>query len=249
MNYQEGAMRFYDLFGEKDDVEFYVEQAKKHGLTALELGVGTARLAIHLAQAGIETWGLEASSYMLKAAEKNIEKEDIDVQNRLRLIHGNAEDFSLNQKFDLIYFPSCSFDHILEPENQMKALRNFARHLKPNGSFIFDLYLVNDLRKEPGWFVQKKQMTSNQVVVRSGYHRIDPEKRILLLDMWYELVENGRITERYYETSQVYIHCPEEVRKMLDATGFKIVEEYSDHHGKSFNEGDEIIVFVTNLKK
>jgi len=52
-------MRFYDLFGEKDDVDFYVKQAKKHGSTALEVGVGTARLAIYLAQSGIETWGLE----------------------------------------------------------------------------------------------------------------------------------------------------------------------------------------------
>lgn len=242
-------MRFYDLFGEKNDVEFYVGQAKKHGTTALELGVGTARLAIHLARAGIKTWGLESSAYMLKAAEKNIKKENRDVQNRLKMIQGDAVDYNFGQKFDFIYFPSCSFDHILELENQLRALRNFGRHLNSQGGCVFDLYLVNDLHSEPGWFVQKKELTSNQVVVRSGYHRIDHEKRVMSMDMWYELVENGRITERYFEASQVYIHRPEEVRKMLDATGFRIVEEYRDHHGKSFNEGDEMIVFVTNLKK
>ena len=90
-------MRFYDLFGTKNDVDFYVKQAKKHGTTALEVGVGTARLAIHLAKAGIDTWGIELSTYMIEAAEKNIKKEEQDTQNRLHIIQGNAIDFNLKQ--------------------------------------------------------------------------------------------------------------------------------------------------------
>ena len=57
MSYREGAERFYDLFGAKDDAPFYIELANRHGDKALELGVGTARLAIQLAREGVETWG------------------------------------------------------------------------------------------------------------------------------------------------------------------------------------------------
>jgi len=54
MTYRSGAEKFYDLFGAKDDVAFYIELAHEHGNRALELGVGTARLAIELAKERIE---------------------------------------------------------------------------------------------------------------------------------------------------------------------------------------------------
>jgi hypothetical protein len=44
MSYREGAEKFYDLFGAKDDAPFYIELAHVYGNKALELGVGTARL-------------------------------------------------------------------------------------------------------------------------------------------------------------------------------------------------------------
>lgn len=247
MNYLEGAMRFYDIFGQKDDLNFYLKQAKKHGNKALEIGVGTGRLAIHLARAGIETWGLEPSPYMLRAAEKNFNKETIDVQKKLHLEQGSAVDFSFDQKFDLIYFPSCSFDHILDPSDQLKALTNFKSHLKPGGSYVFDLFLMKELGARKDWFVQKKKIDPNRIVVRSGYKVVMPDMRLMSLDMWYELVENGRVIERYFEASQVYIHDVQEVRDLLYQAGFKIVNEYGDHHCKHYNEDDKMIVFVTHI--
>ncbi len=52
MNYG-SASKYCDLFGSKDDVAFYRELAIKHGRKALELGVGTGRVAIELAKAGV----------------------------------------------------------------------------------------------------------------------------------------------------------------------------------------------------
>jgi SAM-dependent methyltransferase len=246
-NYKEGAMKFYDIFGEKDDLDFYLDQAMNPGNIALEIGVGTGRLAIELARAGIETWGLELSPYMLKTAEKKIKKEPFDVQKRLHLIQGNAVNFSLEQRFDLIYFPSCSFDHILDPNDQQKALINFKNHLKPGGSFVFDLYLLKDHKVKKDWFVQKKMIGANRLIVRSGYKIVMPEMRQMSVDLWYEVVENGRITERYFEASKVYLHKTPEVRNLLSETGFKIVNEYGNHQGKEYEESDEMIVFVTKI--
>ena len=52
MTYKQAA-KFYDLFGSKNDLEFYKELALKSGNKALELGVGTARVALSLARAGL----------------------------------------------------------------------------------------------------------------------------------------------------------------------------------------------------
>jgi len=248
-SYQEGAERFYDLFGEKDDVEFYVEQAKRNGGKALELGVGTARLAIQLARAGVETWGIDTSQHMLNAAEKNIAEEDPETQARLHMVLGNAVDFRLPQKFDMICFPSCSFDHILDSEDQRAALFNIKKHLAPGGHYVFDLYLVKELKADRGWFVQRKELEDGTKVIRSGYHVTKPEQRLMSLDMWYDHVEDGRVTERFHEGSDVYVHDVEGVRALLDETGFEVVEMYGDHHGEPYEEGGGLMVFVTRLKK
>ena len=60
---------------------------------------------------------------------------------------------------------------------------------------------------------------------------------------------DGRVAERFYEGSDVYVHDVEGVRALLDETGYMIVEMYGDHHGKPFEEGDSLIIFVTRPKK
>jgi len=249
LNYLEGAEKFYDLFGEKDDVEFYVAQAKKHGGRALELGVGTARLAIRLARAGVETWGIDTSSHMLNAAEANASKESPEVRARLHLSLGDAADFALPQRFSMIYFPSCSFDHILDPARQRAALLNIRRHVAPAGVYVFDLYVADEVKAGSGWFVQRKSLDDGSTVVRSGYHVTRPEKRLMSLDMWYDHVMDGRVVERFYEGSDVYVHDAQSIRGLLEDTGYEVVEEYGDHHGKPYRDGDSLIVMVTRPKK
>jgi SAM-dependent methyltransferase len=248
MNYLEGAEKFYDLFGEKDDVEFYVSQAKHYGNSALELGVGTARLAIRLAKAGVEVWGIDTSQYMLNAARIKIEKLDLKTQNLLHLKLDNAVTFKFPTKFDLIYFPSCSFDHILDINDQRNVLRNVKDHLASNGAFVFDLYLISEIKADKGWFVQRKELDKTKYVIRSGFHVNHPETRTMCLNMWYEVYNNGRMLERYHEGSNVYVHDVEGVRNLLKDARFDILHEYSDYRGKPFKEGDGLIVFVVQPK-
>lgn len=52
MNYG-SASQYYDLFASNVDINFYKELSVKQGKKALELGVGTGRVAIKLARAGV----------------------------------------------------------------------------------------------------------------------------------------------------------------------------------------------------
>ena len=244
MNYLKGAEKFYDLFGEKDDAEFYVNQAKHYGGKALELGVGTARLAIKLAEAGVETWGIDKSTYMLNAAKQNLLKLDPVVQSRIHLNLANVVDFLLPERFNLIYFPSCSFDHILNTIEQRKALKNIRSHIAPGGAYVFDLYLNTEQKSDKNWFIQMKEIDETRYVVRTGYQTTDFEKRHMSLNMWYELYKNGKMIERYHEGSEVYIHDAKGIRVLLRETGYKIINEYGNHYGKPYTKEDGIIVIV-----
>jgi SAM-dependent methyltransferase len=244
MSYREGAEKFYDLFGEKDDAPFYVELAHGHGDRALEIGVGTARLAIQLARAGIETWGIDNSQHMLRAAKTNLEKEPPEVRSRVHLRLADTRDFDLGEEFGLVYFPSYSFDHILERDDQIKALQAIRRHIALGGVYAFELAHVPELKADSGWFVEKRPLGVDGMVVRTGHHNTRPEERIMTVSLWYELYEDGRMLERYFDGGDVYVHSPEGIRELLGETGYEIEAWYGGHDRRAFTPESGMMVIV-----
>jgi ubiquinone/menaquinone biosynthesis C-methylase UbiE len=244
MSYREGAEKFYDLFGAKDDAPFYIDLAHGHGDKALELGVGTARLAIQLARAGVETWGVDNSRHMLSAAMTKLSREPPEVQNRVHLELADARDFDLGDEFGLVYFPSFSFDHIIERDDQIRALEAIRRHIAPGGVYAFELAHVPELKADSGWFVQNRPLDGDRMVVRTGHHVTRPEERIMTVSLWYELYEDGRMLERYFDGSDVYVHSPESVRELLEETGYEIEAWYGGHDKRAFTPESGMMVIV-----
>ena len=244
MSYREGAEKFYDVFGAKDDAPFYIGLAHGHGGKALELGVGTARLAIQLAREGVETWGIDNSRHMLSAAMTKLSREPPEVRNRVHLELVDVRDFDLNEDFGLVYFPSYSFDHILERGDQVRALKAIRRHIAPGGVYAFDLAHVPELKADSGWFVQKRPLDGDRMVVRTGHHRMKTEERIMTVSLWYELYEDGRMLERYFDGSDVYVHSPEGIRELLGETGYEIEAWYGGHDRRAFTPESGMMVIV-----
>lgn len=66
--YQESAP-LYDHFAEKDDISYYKTLGLQYR-TALEIGVGTMKVALVLARAGVKVWGIDNSPHIVVEAEK-----------------------------------------------------------------------------------------------------------------------------------------------------------------------------------
>jgi SAM-dependent methyltransferase len=244
VSYREGAERYYDLFGEKDDVGFFLGLAEEHGGRALELGVGTARLAIQLARAGVETWGVDNSPHMLSAARRSLSRESAEVRGLVHLEMADVRGLDLGERFGLVYFPSFSFDHLLTREDQCSALRAIRRHVAPGGVYAFDLAHVPEVRRDSGWFVQRKPLDRRRMVVRTGHHSTDPKRMRMSIDLWYELFEDGRMVERYFEGGEVHIHSRRGIMDLLSEAGFKVRALYGGHDMRPFDEGSEMMVIV-----
>jgi len=114
------AAKFYDLFGSKNDVDFYKELALQSGNKALELGVGTARVAISLAKAGVKVVGIDDSVHMLRVAKEKLAEETEDIRKRVILKRGDMRNFELSQSFPFIYIPASTFDHNVTIEDRKK---------------------------------------------------------------------------------------------------------------------------------
>jgi SAM-dependent methyltransferase len=138
------AVQTYDLFTSSaataGDTQFYCDCARRFGADVLELGVGTARVAIALAEAGYNVTGLDLSPAMLERAGQKVAGLPPAVAERLAFVQGDMSDFDLGRLFPLILVPFRAFQHLVEPALQRRALTCMRRHLAPGGHLVIDLF-------------------------------------------------------------------------------------------------------------
>jgi ubiquinone/menaquinone biosynthesis C-methylase UbiE len=247
MTYRQAA-KFYDLFGSKNDQEFYKGLALQSGKKALELGVGTARVALSLARAGVTVVGIDNSVHMLRVAKEKLTKESESVRRRLILKKGDMRNFELSRSFPFIYIPASTFDHNLTVEDRKKTLNCICKHLKKNGTFAFDLEQAAPDKPEKSWWIDRKETEDGKMVVRSIFTRKNTLRRTLSLDLFYDVYKNGKLLERYHEYGEVATISNDEIVGLLEETGFKVVSIYGDFDKSEYQKGSPKIVLVTKRK-
>lgn len=239
------AAKFYDLFGSKNDLEFYKELALQSGGKALELGVGTARVAIPLAISGVTVVGIDNSFHMLRVAREKLAKESKAVRSRVILKRGDMKGFELKQSFPFIYIPASTFDHNITVEDQKRTLECVCKHLEKSGTFAFDLEQVPLGRPEASWWIDRKEVEGGKMVVRSVFTRRDLTRQRCSLDLFFGVYKNGKLLGRYHEYGEVAIMSKDEIIGLLEETGFKVVSVYSDFDKSKYRKDSSKIVLVT----
>ena len=243
------AAKFYDLFGSKDDLEFYKELALRSGGSALELDVGTARVAIQLARAGVRVVGIDNSEYMLEVAREKLAKEPKSVRDRVTLKRCAMRNFELEQTFHLIYIPASTFDHCVTAQDRERCLSCIHDHLEDQGRFAFDIEQVTPEEPRAAWWIDRKEIDEDTMVVRTIFTRRDFAKRICNLDLFFDVYRNGRLVEGYHEYGEVAILFKDEVKDLLEQTGFRVEAVYGDFDKSEFQRDSPRAAFVTSKKE
>jgi SAM-dependent methyltransferase len=107
---------------------------------ALELGIGTGRIAIPLSEAGVEVHGIDASEAMVA---KMRAKPGSD---RISVTIGNFADFSLETSYAVVYVVFNTFFGLLDQEKQVSCFRAVARHLADGGVFVMQAFVPDVTR-------------------------------------------------------------------------------------------------------
>jgi len=124
---------------------------------ALELGVGTGRVAIPLHAAGVEVHGIDASQAMVDRLRAKPGGADVPVTI------GDFRDFSLETRFRLIYVVFNTFFGLTSQDEQVSSFRAVARHLTPDGVFVMEAFVPDVARFDRGQRVSAIRVAVDEV--------------------------------------------------------------------------------------
>ena len=251
--YQNTAAEFYDYFelGQPGDTRFYVEEVQKSTSPAMELGCGTGRSLIPIAQAGVEIVGLDRSQPMLDIAYRKISGLDMRTRESITLLQGDMRTFSIGQQFGIITVPNRSFSHLVNTEDQEQALDRVRGHLIDGGRFIFNIFdpnmewIVEDrkfpespLRKHTE-FIHPASGNTVFVWVTRNYNL---EHQIIKQDYLFdEMDASGKVVERSYSSLTLRFSYRYEIQHLLELSGFQVENLYGDFNRNPFRHGAEQI--------
>jgi cyclopropane fatty-acyl-phospholipid synthase-like methyltransferase len=243
MNYGP-ASKYYDLFASKDDIAFYKELSLKHGRKALELGVGTGRVAIELAKANVTVWGVDNSKYMLNVARQKLKKEKVSVRKRVTLKLGDMRNFRLKETFPFIYIASSTFEHCITEEDQKRCLISVYNALEGRGVLAFDISQLHPEKPESSWWIDRSELGAEEEVIRTIFSRRNLQTNVVSLNLFFDVYRNGKLKERYYEYGEARISSKNDVGKLLKSVGFRIGGVYGNFDKSAYDEKSQRIIFV-----
>src|SRR3954471_17371283 len=120
MSAYDAIARIYDPWSRSvvEDVPFYVDEAVRSGGPVLELGVGTGRVAVPIAAAGVEVVGVDLSAGMLEVAREQAELAGVTIDLR----QGDLRDPPVDEQFPLVICPFRSLLHMETDHDRRLAL-------------------------------------------------------------------------------------------------------------------------------
>jgi SAM-dependent methyltransferase len=121
-----------------EDVEFYVDVARESGGPVVELGIGTGRIAIPTARAGIPVIGVDSSTAMLDVCRRAAEQASVAQLLDLRL--GEIASPPVDERVPLVTCPFRSWLHLPNDAERLRAFAAVRELLAPGGRLVFDVF-------------------------------------------------------------------------------------------------------------
>lgn len=250
-NYSIEAKYFDLLYGDRmQEVRFYSGLASGYGKRVLELGVGTAALAIPLASEGHEVTGIDNSPDMLAVAEEKLGRCDQPVKQRLRLANADMRSFDLAEKnFDFAFISFSTFLHLLTHEEELNCLRYIREHLRLRGGLAISVF-----QPDPKYLSGVLKLHHAIKVPESGvelvrYHQESNDYARQLIEASYIYVINEKGTSRTIVTNfRLRILLRGELELLLDKAGFDVINVFGSLEKEPHDTTSKTIIMLAEKR-
>jgi SAM-dependent methyltransferase len=191
-------------------VSFLAELAKDG--PALELGVGTGRIAIPLSRAGVRVHGIDLSEAMLA------EMRTKPGADRIGLTLGDFATTEVDGTFKLAYLLRNTIMNLTTQDEQVACFRNVAAHLDPGGCFVIEVVVPDLQRLPPGETIRPLTVTPS----RLGFDEYDVATQIVISHHYW--ISDGEVETFSAPFRYVW---PSELDLMARLAGMALRERWS----------------------
>jgi SAM-dependent methyltransferase len=187
---------------------------------ALELAIGTGRVAIPLAARGVPVTGIELSRPMVDQLRTKVDEATIPV------VVGDMATATAPGPYALVYLVFNGISNLLTQAEQVACFRNAARHLTPGGRFVIELWVPELRRLPPG-------LPATVGIAEPGYILLDTYDvlRQHVVSHHFRFDESGQA--RLFRSPHRYI-WPAELDLMAQLAGFELESRHADWAGAEF---------------
>ena len=235
------------------DLSLYIEQATRSGGPVLELGCGTGRVSLALADAGFDVTGVDISPRMIERAKAKAKERGLS--GKARFLTEDMLDVQIvdesNGGFAMACFPFRSFQSMLTVEDQREALENAAAHLRTDGLLVLDLFapemdqLGNTRDEAVPFHVRDVDQHDGGTVVIWGQNLWDAVSQVNSARLIIEALDgSGLMLSRLYRDFDLRYTFRYEMEHLLELSGFEIESVYGDFDGGEVTEESDDIVFI-----
>jgi len=236
--------------GRLQDVVFYRDAARDFGDPVLELGCGTGRITMALAEAGKRITGLDLSERMLERAVKKRAALFVEARERVHLVQGNMAGFDLGEKFRLVIIPFRPFQHLLEVHQQMNCLECVRKHLAPGGRLILDVFQTDAERLHDPVHMREALVTEyntadgRQVRISERVAAFHRAEQVNDVEMIYSVAHPGGRKERLVFAWPLRYFFRYEVEHLLARCGFQVAAEYGNFDRTPIQDDSPEMIFI-----
>jgi SAM-dependent methyltransferase len=198
---------------------------------ALELGIGTGRVALPLAARGVRVHGLDSSEAMVARLRAKPGGEEIPVT------FGDFADLLVDGTYRLIYVVFNTFFALLSQEDQLRCFRNVSAHLEAGGRFVIEAFVP-----DPTLYNRNQRVSTTRVET----------DRVQLDAAQYDPVEQ-KVTSQHILIGkegivllpvQLRFAWPSELDLMARLAGLKLEARFGGWKGEAFTAASAVHVSV-----
>lgn len=184
------------------------------GGRALELAIGTGRVAVPLAERGVPVAGIELSRHMIERLRTKVDEATVPV------VAGDMTTARVPGEFSLVYLVFNTISNLLTQREQVECFRNAARHLVPGGRFVIELWIPELRALPPG-----RQATVWQV--QPGYIGLDTYDVLRQQVVSHHVRFGDGKDATLFRSPHRYV-WPAELDLMAELAGFELESRHAD---------------------
>jgi SAM-dependent methyltransferase len=191
---------------------------------ALELGIGTGRIAVPLARRGVPVYGIDLSTSMVERLREKPGAEDIGVTI------GDFATTRVEGTFSVAYLVFNTIMNLTTQDAQVACFRNVAAHLEPDGCFVIEVGVPGLRRLPPGETIHAFHVSET----RWGIDEFDVARQGLTSHHF--TVVDGKLEQVSIPFRYAW---PEELDLMAQLAGMRLRERWSDWNREPFTSESE----------